>query len=271
MTTLVVGTLAVPGANLYYQVRGAGPTLLLMSGGHGDANSFDGMVAALAEHFTVVSYDRRGYSRSPLADPAAPQTVATHGDDAAALLRAVDNGPAHVFGTSAGAVVGLDLAARHPRLARTFVAHEPPIVQLLPPAERPPAPVELLEQLRVAGPSAAMDTFRAMLDVDLDDREPDVELHPQDPARAKANATFFFTHEAAALDQFTPDIAALKASPVRLTLAGGTTGHETFPYRCAVALAELLGLALAQFPGGHAGFTTRPRAFTQQLLATLGR
>jgi hypothetical protein len=123
--------------------------------------------------------------------------------------------------------------------------------------------------LRVAGPSAAMDTFRAMLDVDLDDREPDVELHPQDPARAKANATFFFTHEAAALEQFTPDIAALKASPVRLTLAA--TGHETFPYRCAAALAELVGLALAQFPGGHAGFTTHPRAFTQQLLAALVR
>src|SRR5258705_7109479 len=89
MKTPVEGTLAVPGASLYYQVRGAGPTLLLMSGGHGDANSFDGMASTLAEHFTVVSYDRRGYARSPLADPTAPQIVATHGDDAAALLRAV--------------------------------------------------------------------------------------------------------------------------------------------------------------------------------------
>jgi pimeloyl-ACP methyl ester carboxylesterase len=49
MNNLVESTLAVPGASLYYQVRGAGPTLLLMSGGHGDANSFDGMVATLAE------------------------------------------------------------------------------------------------------------------------------------------------------------------------------------------------------------------------------
>jgi pimeloyl-ACP methyl ester carboxylesterase len=271
MTTLVEGTLAVPGARLYHQVRGAGPTLLLMSGGHGDANSFDGMAAALAEQFTVVSYDRRGYSRSPMADPAAPQTVATHGDDAAALLRAVDNGPAHVFGTSAGAVVGLDLATRHPGLARTLVAHEPPIVRLLPPADRPTAPAELLEQSRVAGPGAAMDAFRAMLGVDLDDREPDVELQPQDPSRAKVNAAFFFTHEAAALEQFTPDVAALKASPVRLIVAGGTTGHESFPYRCAVVLAQSVGLALTQFPGGHAGFVTHPRAFSHQLLAALGR
>ncbi len=269
MNTLVESTLAVPGASLYYQVRGAGPTLLLMSGGHGDANSFDGIVAVLAEHFTVVTYDRRGYTRSPLADPAAPQTVATHGDDAAALLRAVDNGAAHVFGASLGAVIGLDLVARHPGLARTLVAHEPPVVRLLPPAERPGPPVELLEQLRIAGPGAAMDSFWAMLGVDFDDREPDAELHPQDPARARANATFFFTREAAALDQFTPDVAALKASPVHLIPAGGTTGQENFLYRCAVALAEQLGLPLAPFPGGHAGFVTHPRAFTQQLLAVL--
>ncbi|MEV4624028.1 alpha/beta hydrolase [Asanoa sp. NPDC049573] len=269
MHTLVEGTHAVPGASLHYQVRGAGPALLLMSGGHGDANSFDGMAAVLAEHFTVVSYDRRGYARSPLVDPAAPQTVATHGDDAAALLRAVANGPAYVFGTSAGAVVGLDLVARHPGLARTLVAHEPPVVRLLPPTERPAPPVELLEQLRVAGPVAAMDTFRAMLGVDLDDGEPDAEPQPQDPARARANATFFFTREAPALDQFTPDLAALKASPVHLIPAGGTTGHEAFPYRCAVALAERLGLPLTPFPGGHAGFVTHPRAFTRQLLTVL--
>jgi pimeloyl-ACP methyl ester carboxylesterase len=269
MHTLVEGTLAVPGASLHYQVRGAGPTLLLMSGGHGDANSFDGMAAVLAEQFTVVSYDRRGYARSPLVDPAAPLTVATLGDDAAALLRAVDNGVAYVFGTSAGAVAGLDLIARHPSLVRTLVAHEPPVVRLLPPTERPAPPVELFEQLRVAGPGAAMDTFRAMLGVDLDDREPDAEVQPQDPARARANAMFFFTREAPALDQFTPDLAALKASPVRLLPASGATGHETFPYRCAVVLAEQLGLPLTPFPGGHGGFVTHPQAFTQRLLTVL--
>src|SRR4029453_18961651 len=114
-------------------------------------------------------------------------------------------------------------------------------------------------------------SFWAMLGVDLDDREPDVELHPQDPARATANATFFFTREAVALEQFTPDVAALKASLVRLLPAGGTTGHGNFPYRCAVAPAEQLGLPLTPFPGGHAGFVTHPRAFSQQLLAVLSQ
>ncbi len=268
MKSLVEGSLAVPGASVYYQVRGAGPTLLLMSAGHGDANSFDSMAPALAEHFTVVSYDRRGYARSPLGDPAAPQTVATHGDDAAALLRAVDNGAAHVFGTSAGAVIGLDLVARHRGLVGTLVAHEPPVVRLIPAAERPALPVELLKQLRVAGPGEAMDTFRAMVDVDVDvdEREPDAELQRQDPARTMANAAFFFTREAPALDQFIPDVAALKASAIRLLVAGGSTGHENFPYRCAAALAGQLSLPLMQFPGGHAGFVTHPRAFAQQLL-----
>ena len=54
-----------------------------------------------------------------------------HADDAAAVIEAMGQGPAYVFGTSGGAEVGLDLAARHPSVVRRLVAHEKSGLRLL--------------------------------------------------------------------------------------------------------------------------------------------
>ena len=62
-------TLKVPGATLYYKVRGAGPLLLLICGGIYDAAGYAGLADRLADRYTVVTYDRRGNSRSPLDGP----------------------------------------------------------------------------------------------------------------------------------------------------------------------------------------------------------
>ena len=86
---------------LYYEVRGAGPPVLLMMGLTGDGGHFDELADLLADEFTVISYDRRGNGRSPA--PAGWQTTSPEeqADDAAALLHAVGAGPVVVFGTSA--------------------------------------------------------------------------------------------------------------------------------------------------------------------------
>ena len=64
-----VETLKVPGAHLYYEVRGSGPVLLLMPGGPADATGFRRIADELAAHHTVVTYDPRGLSRSKLESP----------------------------------------------------------------------------------------------------------------------------------------------------------------------------------------------------------
>src|SRR5438105_1371574 len=48
------------------------------------------------------------------------------------MIAAGGGGPAHVLGSSSGAIVALDLLARRPDAVRTLVAHEPPVVTLLP-------------------------------------------------------------------------------------------------------------------------------------------
>ena len=86
-------TLDVPGARLYYEVRGSGPTLMLV--GHPMGTSgFDPIAPLLADEFTVVTYDPRGFARSTIDDPnqdAEPDLLA---DDARRVSEAVGELPA---------------------------------------------------------------------------------------------------------------------------------------------------------------------------------
>ena len=59
-------TLRVAGATLFYRVRGTGPLLLILAGGHGDADATDAICEQLIDRYTVVTYDRRGLSRSTI-------------------------------------------------------------------------------------------------------------------------------------------------------------------------------------------------------------
>src|SRR5690349_16890977 len=127
--------LKVPGASLYYEVRGTGPVLLLICGGVYDAAGYAALAQQLQDRYTVVTYDRRGNSRSPLDGPPEPQRIDVHADDAHRLLSEMGiaaGRPAFVFGNSSGAMIGLELVARHPEQVRVLVAHEPPIFELLP-------------------------------------------------------------------------------------------------------------------------------------------
>jgi hypothetical protein len=66
------------------------------------------------------------------------------------------------------------------------------------------------------------------------------------------------------------DPAALPAVASRVVAGAGSTSRDTQPYQAAAALAALLGARLVEFPGSHAGYTQRPRAFAALLRDTLG-
>ncbi len=68
-STFTAETLKVPGASLYYEVRGSGPVLLMMPGGPADATTFRRIENNLASRYSVVTYDPRGLSHSKLDEP----------------------------------------------------------------------------------------------------------------------------------------------------------------------------------------------------------
>ncbi|WP_460520713.1 alpha/beta fold hydrolase [Flindersiella endophytica] len=182
MTNTRESTLAVPGAELFYQVSGSGPVLLLIPGGPADHHTFEAIVPVLAEHYTVVTYDPRGLSRSPMDDRSQPITVETQADDASRLLAAVGAGPAYVLGCSGGGITALALAVLHPGQVRALVAHEPPVVSLLPepePSQQAAQGRELYETYRTEGAGAAMAKF--MAGAGLDQPEMPADQPPPSP------------------------------------------------------------------------------------------
>ena len=258
--------LDVPGAQLYYEVRGSGPVLMLVGHPMG-ASGFDAIAAPLAEAYTVVTCDPRGFARSTIDDPdqdAEPDLLA---DDVRRVLEAVGGPPAHVFGSSGGAVTGLALVARHPGHVGTLVAHEPPVALLLPDAAEASAGMhEIYDTYRQRGIGAAWQRFSSVTGLTMAPQNGGAQ-----PPSAEAVATSerFFGHGLLPIALYQPDLSALRATTTRVVVGGGTTSKGTFPQRTAAALAERLGTSLVDFPGGHAGFASDPKDFAAVLRRTL--
>jgi pimeloyl-ACP methyl ester carboxylesterase len=264
------GQLPVPDAKLYYRIQGSGPFLLVLQGGDGGADAADGMVAHLTDHYTVLTYDRRGLSRSKIDPGAPPPTVTTHAEDAHLLLSAVTSEPTFVVGNSIGAVLGLELISRHPEQVRRLVAHEPPLPELLPDAERLAAVSAQEEMERAFAQEGAAGVMRKTpVQMDLKDRESDVVLPAASPDRA-ANYTYFMRYDAPAVRRYRLHQPALHAAAGHIVPAYGAASGDTWLRHCVEALAALLDRAVAEFPGGHNGFLLHPRGFASRLKEVLG-
>jgi pimeloyl-ACP methyl ester carboxylesterase len=274
MDEIKAGTLQAPGASLYYKMRGAGPILLILQGGSGNADGSDALADRLVDSYSVVTYDRRGLSRSKLNETPDPLRLEVHADDAHCLLAELTNQPAFVFGSSLGALIGLDLVARYPHQVRTLIAHEPPARGLLSAGERANVErtdEEVQEALQREGAPGALKRILATSGVDFNDREPDVQL-PQpsgapSPAATQrmADLAFFFTNEYPAVRRYQLDNGLLQTNAARIVPAAGSSSRNAWPHHAAAALAAQLGAALVEFPGGHTGYLLRPKAFAARL------
>src|SRR5215469_14709605 len=125
-------------ADIVYDVRGPLPPAdgrppLFMIGQPMDARGF----ATLASHFpdrTVVTYDPRGLGRSTRRDGRVDNTPSVQAEDVHAVIEALGAGPVQMFASSGGAVTALALVAAHPDDVTLLVAHEPPLIEVLPDA-----------------------------------------------------------------------------------------------------------------------------------------
>jgi pimeloyl-ACP methyl ester carboxylesterase len=261
--------LDVPGACLYYEVQGSGPPLMLI--GHPmDASGFAAIAPALAEAFTVVTYDPRGFGHSTIDDPNQDGEPDLLADDVRRVLEAaVGKVPACVFGSSGGAVTGIALVSHYPDHVQTLVAHEAPLALLLPEAEHAQAGFHAIyDTFSENGPDAAWEAFSTFTGLIMSPQDPPAD--PQPPsAEDMATSTRFFEHGLLPIALYQPDFPALEAAPTRIIVAGGTASTGEFPQRTAVALADRLGTPLMNFPGGHVGFLTAPGEFASVLTRAL--
>lgn len=263
--------LKVPGAQIYHEVQGSGPLLLIIPGGPQDAGVFAELSGLLADRYTVAAYDPRGNSRTLVEGEAADLDMDLQGDDAAALIAALGNGPAYVFGTSGGAQIAFNLAARHAERVRAIVAHEPPAIMLLPdPSEAIAAGRDLHETYLSQGVGAAMAKFFGMnaLDVGEGDAPPDFAATPEAAAtfaRVSGNFEYWLAHGMLPLSHYRPDVDALRAGKPRIVVAIGAESIGQPIHAMGVAAAEKLGIAPVFFPGDHIGFDGHAEAFAAAL------
>ncbi|WP_433359368.1 alpha/beta fold hydrolase [Actinoplanes sp. CA-142083] len=113
------------GTTITYETHGAGPALILVDGAmcYRDNGPNRGLATALADTFTVYLYDRRGRGESGDTEP---WTEDREIDDLQAVLTAA-GGQASVLGTSSGAVLAADAAAKLPGITR-LALYEPPFI-----------------------------------------------------------------------------------------------------------------------------------------------
>ena len=254
--TLVKGTAPVNGAELYYEQRGSGPPVLFISGATGDAGHYAQVADLLADEFTVVTYDRRGNSRSPRPAGWTSTSIGEQADDAVGLLRALGLAPAAVFGNSGGAVILLDLLLRHPAVLRGAIIHEPPLVSVLPNAAEVGARLQArLEQaLAASGPRGAMEAFIRGEAGDANFERLDPELRE----RMLGNGALFFSMELPAFVSYVPEPSALAAIKIPLQVLAGTASRGVYTHEAAQWLADRLGVALQEIPGAHAPYFDHP-------------
>jgi pimeloyl-ACP methyl ester carboxylesterase len=106
------GTVRTNGQELFYQVHGDGPALVLVMGIGYDSSLWTlQQVPVLCTRFRVVILDNRDAGRSARADQ--PYTIADMADDVAGLLDALDIHSTHLLGLSMGSMIGMEFALRH--------------------------------------------------------------------------------------------------------------------------------------------------------------
>jgi pimeloyl-ACP methyl ester carboxylesterase len=276
--------LPVPGAELYYETRGTGPVLLLIPGGNGDAGPFAPLSQLLADRFTVVTYDRRGFSRSPLRGDVPADRLATDTADVIALLDAVappdpvaqagaGSPRAHILGSSSGAIVALDVLARHPDRIATCVAHEPPLISVLPDRDEWAAFFDTMVAIyRAEGTEVAMAVFNERMGM-TGGALPDAATLPphvrEMVERMLTNQRFWFDHELLQYPSTELDFDALATHRDALVLAGGRESRDLMPYQPNLVIAARLGRTVVDFTGDHIGYATHPVEFAAELAAVL--
>jgi pimeloyl-ACP methyl ester carboxylesterase len=282
MTTIHM--LQTAEAEIAYDVHGPLPTAdgrpsLFMIAQPMDASGFVTLASQFPDR-TVVTYDPRGLGRSTRRDGRIDHSPTVQANDVHAVIEALGAGPVDMFASSGGAVTALALVAAYPDDVVTLVAHEPPLIPVLPDsaaAERARAGIR--DAYEAKGSNAGMAAFIAMTswqgeftDEYFAQPAPDPVAFGMPTEDDGSRDNPLLSDRSWAVSSYRPDVDALAAAPTRVVIAVGEESQSTFTGRTAVATAELLGQQATVFPshhggflGGEFGYAGQPEAFARKL------
>jgi pimeloyl-ACP methyl ester carboxylesterase len=161
------GLIEINGANLYYEITGSGPPLLLIHAGVADSRMWADQIEAFAQHYRVIRYDLRGFGRSNL-----PAGSFANWEDVRTLLTAFDISETYLLGISFGGLIALDFTLAYPQMVKGLILGAPSVSGDTP-SERIKQFWAEEEALLEAGDLAAATDLNVRLWVDGPHRRPE--------------------------------------------------------------------------------------------------
>jgi 3-oxoadipate enol-lactonase len=264
--------ITVRDLRMYYESRGKGPRLLVISGTGGDLRRSPSIFEMpIAQHFEILAYDQRGLGQT--SRPDIPYTMLDYADDANALLVGVGWHRCLVMGVSFGGMVAQELALHYPRRVERLVLASTSSGG----AGGASYPLHELSQLTVEEYARKIlylsDTRRgaawqvanpAQFELLLDQTLAGLQLGADEPGRQTGTRMQL---EARALHDTYKRLPTLK---MPVYICGGRYDGIATPANLEAMQKQIPGSRLELFEGGHLFFIQDPRAFEGIVAFLLG-
>lgn len=247
-------------------VKGGGEPLLLMHGIISDASFFDAAAEHLCAHYKTIWYDRRGYGRAE-APSDGDFSVAAQADDAARVIEEAAGEPAWVFGNSAGGLIAVELALRHPEFVRGLVLLEPSLV------------VDDASKAEIAAWNAELNGYveggrlkralPAFVRVVGDPNPPQEASTLAQMRQVFANLTNFMHGELNCVQRYAPPLEVLRGMSMPVVVMVTRGGRSGMFGRTSEAGAHALGWPVVYLDGYHNAAKDNPEGFARELVGVL--
>ena len=261
--------------SIYYEVRGRGTPLILIHGVIVDADLYTKAAELLARYYQVITYDRRGNSRSTFKttqktteeNAPRPFEMEDQVQDLLALMDALHIDDAFIVGQSAGAMIGQYFLQEYPEKVRHLIMYEPAIMGFL---DDMPNVHEWTTQMKeLIGKqkfNSALLQFAQKISPS-DTRSPRKSI--EETYREMGNHQYALTQEFPELVSYHPDIKKTKKHKDRITLAMGEKSDDPVYMNGLARFANALETDILFYPGFHNLPFDLPREFAINVLGTL--
>lgn len=284
-TNVQIDYVTTEGDTLYFEVRGQGDPLLMISPGGGDGDHFMQLADILSDEFKVITYDRRANARSTRNYPQNFE-ISQQSRDAVAILRAAGETSAYVLGSSSGANIALDLAKTHPHACRAVIPHEPPTPGILPDSKKWNRFFASVYKTGCGIGGSNLAALRFIMGINepvrklsrahkqADNYAKGQRIQPDRPRISNTDAVnVLIKSELLPVTNYLPDTDKIMENGVSMFIGVGSWayGKKTWLARTAMILAEKLDCEIVTFPGHHGSFMDMPEKWSSVLRDLLYR
>lgn len=255
-------------SEIYYEVRGEGEALLLIHGVITDSALFSETARILSDFYKVITYDRRGNSRSRRSGTDTEFDLREQAEDIRDLLDELGVQQAYIVGASAGAVIGQYFLCLYPERVKHLIMYEAGMLShmMISDPEFREWSEKTSELIKKGKMNSALLRFADHLGP-FDSRSP--TRSEEVSLRELSNMEHAFSSEIPGIMSYNADFESMRFYSDKITIAAGEKSGDTAYVREAHRLAEIIGKKVLYYPGGHNLPYDLPEEFAVCILGTL--